>query len=178
MRSRVLRPAVGGALAAALLTAPSAAAPAPVAKVLQPTLVELKERTELPVVLPSVFPVERLAGKPLYPEVRTTARRWDVTLGFVRDCNGANVCSAGYLSAVKTMRLPSSVDGKAVRLAGGITGRYRALSCGASCSPPEITFRRFGMNVSYQLKLRLKAGETDRQALVRIANSAILGGRR
>ncbi len=178
MRPRPLRPTALGLAVAALAAVPSAAAPAPVASSLRPTLAALKQRTTLPIVLPSVFPVQTLEGKPLFPRIQTTARRWNVDLGLVADCNGANVCTAGYLSAVQSRRPPSSLDGRAVSLRGGLTGRYQPLSCGASCSPPSITFRRYGVNFNFQLKLRRKQGETDRGVLIRIANSALAGGRR
>jgi hypothetical protein len=157
---------------------PVHAAPAPVAKVLQPTLKKLKARTKLPILLPSVFPIQTLDARPLYPVVSAKAKRWDVVLGFVPGCNGANVCAAGNLSVQMTTRRLTSADGQKVRLRGGVVGRYRPLSCGASCSAPSIAFRAKGVIVTYQAKLRLQEGESDRRALVKVADSALAGGLR
>lgn len=159
-------------------TTPAQAAPAPVAKVLKSTLTKLKAATDLPILLPSFFPVDPLEGKPLYPEVTASAKRWDVVLGYVPDCNGANVCAAGNLAAVKTARTTSAADGAKVKLRGGRTGRYRGPQCGANCSAPAIVFRRDGVTFTIQAKLTLADGQTDRQALIKVANSALAGGLR
>lgn len=156
------------------------AAPAPVAKALRTTLVKLKAKTTLPVVLPSVLPVSPLEGKAsLYPVVTASAKRWDVVLGYVPGCNGANVCAAGNLSGVKSARRLTAGDGKKVTLRGGVEGRFRPLACGANCSAPSITFKRYGVIFSYQLKLDEGGDDaSDRTGLVKVANSALAGGLR
>lgn len=171
--------ALTAALATAAAAAPAvAAAPASVAPALKGTLTKLKAETTLPVYLPSTFPVERYGKRPLYPVVSTTKTSWGVDLGLVPDCNGANVCSTGFLGAVKTARPLTNADGRYKVTLHGTTGRYRPLSCGASCSPPSITFRAGGVNTTFQLKLVLKKGETDRQVLTRLANQALDAGPR
>lgn len=169
-------------LAAGASLALSAAAPAvaatPVAPALKTTLTKLKAKTKLPVLLPSTFPVSPYGKRPFYPRIVTDAKSWSVDMGLVPDCNGANVCSAGYLGATKTPKLPSSADGRYKVKLHGVTGRYQPLSCGASCSPPAITFRSAGVNVTYQLKLDHKKGETDRSLLTRLANEALDAGPR
>lgn len=180
MRRRLLATSVALA-AVALPVAPGAAtaAPAPVAKSLRTTLTKLKAKTKLPIVLPSVLPVSPLKGKPLYPVVSATARRWDVVLGYVPDCNGANVCAAGNLSGVKTTRKLGAGDGVKVTLRGGVQGRFQKLSCGASCAAPSISFKTAGLIFTYQLKLDgSKTDPTDRKGLVAVANSALAGGLR
>ncbi len=155
------------------------AAPAPVAKSLRSTLKQLKAKTTLPVVLPSVLPVSPLKGKSLYPEVTASAKRWDVVLGYVPDCNGANVCAAGNLSGEKAARALNASDGQRVTLRGGVQGRFRKLSCGASCSAPSIAFKRYGLIFTFQLKLDgAKDDPTDRKGLIKVANSALAGGLR
>ncbi len=156
------------------------AAPAPVAKPLRGALVKLKARTSLPIVLPSILPVSPLEGRrSLYPVVTTSARRWDVVLGYVPGCNGANVCAAGELSGVRTARRLGPADGKKVTLRGGLEGRFRPLACGANCSAPSISFRRYGLLFTYALKLDgSKDDPADRQGLIKVANSALAGGRR
>jgi hypothetical protein len=155
-----------------------AATPAPVAPALKSTLAKLKAKSKLPVLLPSTFPIVRDGTKPLYPRIVADSKSYSVDLGLAPDCNGANACSAGYLGATKTPKLPSAVDGKYKVKLHGVTGRYQPLSCGASCSPPAITFRSGGVNFTYQLKLDLAKGETDRQVLTRLANQALDAGPR
>lgn len=173
------RPVLAASVVAILAggVAPAVAA-APVAPALKSTLKQLKAKTSLPVLLPAVAPIDHLAGKPLYPVVTASAKRWDVVLGYVRGCNGANVCAAGNLAGVRTARALTAADGSPVALRGGVVGRYRGLQCGANCSAPSISFRSRGMSFTYQLKLVLKRGDTDRRALTRIANSALDAGPR
>ncbi|WP_354699891.1 hypothetical protein DSM112329_00149 [Paraconexibacter sp. AEG42_29] len=182
MRSaRVLT--LAGAAAAAVAVAGSAAAvtpvtPDPVAPALTSTLKQLKAKTKLPVLLPSELPVFREGKKPLYPTIGADAKSYAVTLGLVPDC-GANVCSVGYLYALRTKKFPSAAQGKyKVKLRKGATGRYQPLSCGASCTPPTITFRSAGVNYSYSLKLDIKRPDTDRSVLTKLANQALAAGPR
>jgi hypothetical protein len=179
MRRPVLLLALSTVLAAGA-PAGAQAAPAPVAKPLRTALKQLKARTTLPVVLPSILPVSPLDGKPsLYPVVSASAKRWDIVLGYVPRCNGANVCAAGNLSGVRTTRALGSGDGRKVALRNGVQGRFRPLSCGASCSAPSISFKRSGLIFTFQLKLDgAKDDPTDRKGLIRVANSALAGGLR
>lgn len=163
--------------AAVLIAATPAVAAAPVAPALKGTLAKLKTRTTLPILLPATLPVFREGKKPLYPTVSADAKTYDVTLGLVPDC-GANVCSAGYLYAVRTPKLPSVIDGKYTVKLHGRTGRYAPFACGASCSPPSISFRSAGVNYSFSLKLDITRPDTDRSVLTRLANEALDAGPR
>jgi hypothetical protein len=175
------RPLLSALVAVSLIMAVplASAAPAPVAKNLRSTLTKLKAKTTLPIVLPSVLPVAPLKGKPLYPEVTASAKRWDVVLGYVARCDGANVCAAGNLSGVKTTRKLNAGDGKKVMLRHGAEGRFQKLSCGASCAAPSISFKTAGLIFTYQLKLDGSKTElTDRKGLIAVANSALAAGPR
>lgn len=181
---RPVRPLTAGPVAAVVSATLLAGGPtpalaaAPVAPALKAVNAKLHARTTLPILLPSTLPVTRVPGRPLYPSIIATARRWNVELGLAPGCNGANACSAGFLGAVRSAKGPTAADGRRVTLHRGVAGRYRPLSCGASCSPPSITFRTAGVTVTYQLKLDLRAGDTDRAALIRVANSALDAGPR
>jgi hypothetical protein len=60
----------------------------------------------------------------------------------------------------------------AVRLANGRRGRFTPLSCGASCSPPQIQWRERGATYAIQ------ADVGTPRTLVRMANEAIRSGPR
>ena len=60
-----------------------------------------------------------------------------------------------------------------VKLALGMKGYYKALSCGASCSPPSIAWIQKG--VRYEIQAKALGGK---QAFVAMANSAITAGNR
>lgn len=175
---RLRRSVVAVPLAAALAAAAPAVAAAPVAPALKSTLAKLKTKTKLPILLPSSLPVDSGSRK-LYPLIATSSTDFSVNLGLNADCEGVNACSVGSIGAKKTAKTPSSSDGKyKVSLHGGVTGRYQPLSCGANCTPPAITFRSAGVNTTFQLKLLLAKGETDRSVLTKLANQALDAGPR
>ena len=58
----------------------------------------------------------------------------------------------------------------------GITGRYKPLSCGASCSPPSIAFKTGG--VTYTFQATVGTQKTERARLIKMANDAIRKGPR
>ena len=61
-------------------------------------------------------------------------------------------------------------------LAKGRQGRYQPLSCGASCSPPSISWKERG--VTYTIQAKVVGKQTDRALLVKMANEAIRQGPR
>jgi hypothetical protein len=63
-----------------------------------------------------------------------------------------------------------------VRLRGGVTGYFKPLTCGASCSPPVIQFSRAG--VLYDFAVKGLAERTERASMIALANSALRAGPR
>jgi hypothetical protein len=65
---------------------------------------------------------------------------------------------------------------KKASLARGITGYWKGLTCGASCSPGEIQWVQGGVLYDIQFKGVTPGGE--KKTLVGLANQAIKGGSR
>jgi hypothetical protein len=97
---------------------------------------------------------------------------YDLEVAAVRNCGGANACFVAAFSATKGAR----VFGKRVTVKGATRAGFLPLSCGASCSPPQIDFVRGG--VRYTIQANLKTRQTDRAALIAAAESAISAGPR
>ena len=85
-------------------------------------------------------------------------------------CEGANACFLASFTGEEGAALGFRPD---VRLAGGLRGHYKPLTCGASCSPPLITWRQRG--VVYRIQAKALGG---RRAFISMANSAIRHGGR
>ena len=68
------------------------------------------------------------------------------------------------------------VFGKRVTVRGATRAGFLPLSCGASCSPPQIDFLWHG--ALYTIQANLKTKQTDRAALIASAQSAISAGPR
>lgn len=135
--------------------------------VFKPILPKLKQKTQLPIVLPKLIPgVEK--EPPLYAILENaTAKKYDILLGFSPDCSGGTACRLGIVTAEAVTKKTSPLTGKSVSLAKGITGYFVDFRCGANCSDATLTWRHQGV----QYVFGLKAG--DRTSLIKMANSAI-----
>lgn len=122
-------------------------------------------QTTVPILLPQTM---RSDFRRFFAEGRATASAWRFDLAAARDCHQATACSIAEFKGVRDGR-PSAR--RTIRLAGGRTGYYRPVSCGASCSPAEIEWRERHTLFSIQAKV-------VKRELVRMANSAIRNGPR
>src|SRR5947208_14817398 len=71
--------------------------PAPILKLFQQLLVQIKRNTDIPILLPSILPPKWKKYR-LYSYSESEANSWSITVGTEPNC-GANACSAGYLEA-------------------------------------------------------------------------------
>lgn len=165
-------------LGAAALTLPVAAAATATTTATQPTLPSLFARQiaaihraphATPVLLPRSMPLDatrRFAGG------GPQRSGYDLEIGAVRHCGGADACFVAGFTAAKG----GKVFGTRVTVKGATRAGFVALSCGASCSPPQIDFLWHGVLYTFQANLKTK--QTDRAALVAAAQSAISAGPR
>src|SRR3954464_3294064 len=130
----------------------------------------VKAKTSIPLLLPDSMPSDFDA---LYPSGFGRRREYSLGLGAVPDCGGANACFVADFSARKGGK-PFG-RGK-VTLTGGGHGRFQPLSCGASCSPPSISWKQGG--VTYSIQANAGTQKTERRILVKMANEAITHGPR
>src|SRR5688500_5190612 len=117
-----------------LFAAAPAAAAAPVREVNLPALfadeiAEAKARTLVPVLLPET---RRSSFRRHVPDGTAGALGWRFDIGAVRGCNTATAC---FVAEFRGRQNGAPTNRRALRLARGRTGWFRALSCGASCSP-------------------------------------------
>ena len=87
-----------------------------------------------------------------------------VSISATKTC-GANAC---FLASIGGEKGGTPAFKRTVKLTGGITGYFKPLSCGGSCSPPQIEWIQGG--VLYDIQAKVIAGKRD---LVKAANSAI-----
>lgn len=159
------------ALAALLiLAAPASAKTYDVPAELGDVLPTVAAKTRVPVLLPDRMPYEDTT---LYPSGSGRRRAWSFSLAAAPDCGGANACFVAEFSARRGAR---PYGKRKVRLAGGRTGWFQPLSCGASCAPPSISWRQH--KAAYVIQARVGGKDTERRILVRMANQAIRAGAR
>ncbi|RKQ91419.1 hypothetical protein C8N24_1241 [Solirubrobacter pauli] len=132
---------------------------------LTPTVAEVKQKTTIPVLLPSTF---QHKGR-LFANGIGDPSMYRIQLTSTKDCQ-ANYCSVAWFTAEAGIQLRG---GKAITLAKGRKGRYWPMSCGASCAPARISWREQETGIVYGIE----SGKS-RSRLVTLAKSAIKRGPR
>ncbi|MBA3302222.1 MAG: hypothetical protein H0T15_10210 [Thermoleophilaceae bacterium] len=133
---------------------------------------EVKKDVDFDVLLPDELALDY--SKRLYIDASTFGGGYDITFGAVRNC-GANVCALGNVEAQPGGRLAFR---DRVKLANGSTASFKPLTCGGSCSPPTLDFRRKGVRYSIQAKLSASKDAEQRRQLIAAANEALAAGPR
>lgn len=156
-------------VAGALLAGPSVQVDLPALFAEQ--LPRVAARTEVPVLLPDRMPSD---FDQHVPSGFGASRDWGLQIASRPGCGGAGACFVASFGGRRGG--PGPFGRRAVRLANGIAGRFTPLSCGASCSPPQIQWRTRG--ATYAIQADVGTRRTERRILVRMANSAIRSGPR
>jgi hypothetical protein len=130
---------------------------------------KIQARTTIPVLLPDALALDY--GGKLYVSGGATRREWSIGFDGAPGCGGANAC---FLASISAQRGGKPAFKRTVKLDGGVTGYYKPLSCGGSCSPPELQFVKGG--VLYEIAAKVPDAALPR--LTRAANQALAAGPR
>ncbi len=125
-----------------------------------------------PVLLPRSMPLDAKRMFATGGVGRGRVPGYDLEIGAVKHCGGADACLVADFQATTG----GKVFGKRVTVRGASRAGFLPLSCGASCSPPQIDFVWHG--VLYTIQANLNTRQTDRAALIAAAQSAISAGPR
>lgn len=173
MRRTAVLLAVAIVLSALAGVASAAGQNVSVRDVLGSHLTRVKAKTTVPVRLPTrvrvYFPRSRIHPTPSSANEHT----YEMGIGIGRSCNGANVC---FIAAFYAERGAKPAFRRRVRLTQSRTGYFKPLTCGASCSAPEIQWIQRG--VLYSIAYKGSSAREEKAYLVSLANSAILAGPR
>jgi hypothetical protein len=166
-----------GALAALVsaLTAPAAiGAPVDVPGSLRPALIaRVDASTPLAILLPDSLDLD-FAGT-VHASGSGGRRAWSFALAGAPNCGGATAC---FLASFTAQRGGTPAFRTRVRLRGGIPGWFKPLTCGASCSPPVLQYRRRGVLYEIAAKVPDATAAAQRARLVAAANAALRAGPR
>jgi hypothetical protein len=134
--------------------------------------------TKIPILLPSRFTLTH--NRPIALFASADANSYSIGLAVSPDCGGANACTVGSISGELVKPGTELPFATIVPLANGIEGSFKPLTCGGSCSPPEITWIQNDVQYSIQLKgVTTKTDDASVQAVfVKLANLAIQAGPR
>jgi hypothetical protein len=127
-------------------------------------------KTQIAVLMPDTMPTEL---DRLYADSFATRKAYFLDLSGMPDCGQATACFEAEFSGVKG---GTPFGFKRVTLARGRHGRFKPLTCGASCSPPSISWKERG--ATYTIQANVGTKRTERRILVKMANEAIRRGPR
>jgi hypothetical protein len=138
--------------------------------ILKDALSEVKSETAVPILLPSQLPSGLSEKEIHYVFGEGDKNHYKISLYFEAGIGDAGF--AGYFGGEPLQRISSLGEEQKVPLANSIRGYYLEVSCGGSCRPATLMWELNGVLYTVQFKNLGKA------ALVAIANSAILAGKR
>lgn len=170
MRRSFTAPLVLAALLAIAAPAVAAGGTVDVPAKFKELIPAVKRKSGLRVRLPSTL---RAYVRRTYAEGSARRGRYDLELGAAKNCGGATACSIASFSGV---RGGTAAYKRRVSLARGITGYFKPVTCGASCSPASVQWKQGG--TLYEIDYRGAAQTREKSTMVALANSAIRGGAR
>lgn len=169
-RARIALLAAG--VAAVAIPAGASAAPTDVPDALGSTLDRVDARTPLPLLVPSSIDLD-FDGR-LHASGSGSRNAYTLSLAGAPRCGGATAC---FLASFSARRGGTFAYRTRLKLRGGIPAAFKPVTCGASCSPAALQFRRKG--VLYEIQAKISSPPTHaRTKLVAAANSALAAGPR
>ncbi len=136
-------------------------------------LTRVKAKADVPVRVPSRVRVYFARSK-IYPTPSSaTSDSYTMGIGIGKRCNGANVC---FIAGFYAERGAKPSYRRKVRLTQHRTGYFKPLTCGASCSAPELQWIQRG--VLYTVAYKGSDQAHEKSYLISLVNSAILAGPR
>ena len=136
-------------------------------------LSQVKPLTKIPVLLPSSLPAPMDADIHA-PTGDGNEKGYEITLYYEQGMGDAGF--AGYFSGKLNSPFPNYRH--QVHLKHGVSGYFRASSCGSSCSPSTIEWRVGEVTYTAQLALSQYSASKQLTTMIAIANSAIEAGPR
>lgn len=168
MRSvRLLCTLVAGAVLA--VAAPAAAEDYEARSLLKDEVARAAAKSDVKVRVPATISLD-FDGQ-VFGSVSASRRSWSLGLDGAQDCGGANAC---FLASFSGEQGGTPAFRRTVRLTRGITGYYKPLSCGGSCSPAMIQWKQGGALYAIQAKVGVSGAAKQKAAMVAAANSAIV----
>ncbi len=152
--------------------------PQEIAQVFVSHLSEIKQKTKVPVLLPSDLP--QPIAKAKYSAVGDLqADKYEI--GLYYELGAGDAGSAAFFKGQTKPKYEPKVlpNAKKVKLVRGTWGYFREVSCGGSCAPANLWWIYGGSLYQIQLELQSTMSESEPEnKIVAVANSAIAAGPR
>jgi hypothetical protein len=148
------------------------------AQVFKSLLPQIREKTKVPVFLPSDLP--QPIGKAKYGVAGDLqADKYEISLYYELEIGDPGF-AANFTGQADAKYHPEELPNvKEVKLARGTKGFWRPVFCGGSCAPANLWWMDGGVLYQIQLKLSPTMSERDQEnEIIAVANSAITAGPR
>ena len=132
---------------------------------------KVTKKSQLLIRLPSSIHVFVKPSK-TFADGSATRNSYFLELDAAKGCHGATAC---FIASFSGKRNGTPAFKKTVSLVNGITGYFKPVTCGGSCSPAFIQWKENG--VLYEIENK-GVGKNEQKSMVKLANSAIRGGDR
>ena len=173
----VISPALLGVFVlTGLYTAVRANAAGPLPDIFRSVLSEVKAKTKVPVLLPTELPFYDIKQATVDKATEDAS-----AISLYYDLSAGNAGFAASFQAANNRHYsPREIKNVSeVKLATGINGFFRPVSCGGSCAPANLWWEQGAVLYQIQLKLPPAIPEENQQSMIMAAaNSAILAGPR
>ncbi len=158
-------------LLASATSIPAAVQQKDTALVFKPAIDEIRDKVQIPILLPSEFPSGIRESDIKLARGTVSEGGYSIELYYSEVGSNATF-AAGFGGSKQVHRdLPNT---SRVRLANGIEGLFRPVSCGGSCTPANLWWEQHGAMYQIQLKLSSTTNEKEQQKLlVETANSIV-----
>ncbi|HEU5350941.1 MAG TPA: hypothetical protein VFU55_05050 [Terracidiphilus sp.] len=150
----------------------------PVPKVFASALSQVKAKSRVAVLLPSKLPAAFARVK--YATIQAASpNEYAIDLYYELGIGDAGFAAFFSGEAHPDDGLADLGDVTKVKLADGLSGYFRSVSCGGSCAPANLWWMQSGTLYQIQLVLSPALPESDQEKeIVETANSAIIAGAR
>jgi hypothetical protein len=141
-------------------------------------LPEVKAETHTAILLPDrlVNPIAK-ANHAIVEDAN--ANGYAISLYYKLGIGDAGFAGSFSAQALPSYKLDELENVTKVKLAEGLGGFFKAVSCGGSCAPANLWWEQNGVVYQIQLKLPPSLSErSQREAIVNLADSCITGGPR
>lgn len=147
-------------------------------KALSSVLSEVKAKSHIAVLLPSTLSQPVADAK--YPVIEKASEdEYAISLYYQPDIGNAGFAALFTAQAHPNYEPQELSNVRKVELSQGILGYFRPVSCGGSCAPANLWWKKDRVLYQIQLKLSSTVPEKDQKSvLATAANSAILAGPR
>ena len=142
------------------------------AAIFGPAIAEIQNSVRMPIMLPSELPAVLQDPEIKLARGLLTADGYGIELRY--DDTTGDAGSAAWFAGSTRLRRSDFAEDRHLRLANGVVGFFSPVSCGGSCSGPNLWWEENGVMYSIQMKVLVHTPEAEQEkVLLEAANASV-----